>query len=404
MAPRGTVNALKRYSLNTSDVTGCDIYPFWSPTFSDLPNKTLSCVGEYTARMARAVEGNEKPILMMLEGGTRRRGGIPWRTIRFETYDAIINGARGISFYWDGEFHNDEDNAWPAVGRVTREIKGIEPALTAARDRSRGKLEFGTIEALHLNDGEYDYWLCANRGEELANLALDKLTADIESLEVLFEVRSTDRTEFFEPYEVHVYTNNPHEIRPVGKRLLPKGVHSPPALNMASLEKGVFSFEHWKAKWIWSKEFEGKAPVTLYFRKKFTLENEPESAWLATYMDDGEALYINGRLVTRGSYQNLVATSHDVLSFLNKGTNVIAAKVRDKNIWISGFLLEAGIRTEGGSVELVSDASWRVTSESAEGWEEEPFDDSQWENAAAYTRPPIAVNGKKRYLSIRALK
>jgi hypothetical protein len=104
-APRGTVETLRPYDP-TYDIAGCDIYPVSYPPgiHSLLPNKEISMVGDYTRTM-RQVAG-AKPVWMTLQIAF---SGVtpPGKTLRFPTfeqerfmsYQAIINGARGLVYF-----------------------------------------------------------------------------------------------------------------------------------------------------------------------------------------------------------------------------------------------------------------------------------------------------------------
>src|SRR5262249_59246372 len=59
-APRGTIESLRQY--NTAyDVGAMDIYPVSYPpgAHSDLPNKSISVVGDHAARMREVLQGQK---------------------------------------------------------------------------------------------------------------------------------------------------------------------------------------------------------------------------------------------------------------------------------------------------------------------------------------------------------
>jgi hypothetical protein len=150
-APRGTVASLKRYDAGW-DVGGIDIYPVSYPpgVHSEEKNKELSMVGDFS-RMMKAVAG-EKPFWMTLQiafSGVVK----PGRTLRFPTfpeqrfmaYEAIINGARGLTYFGGGlsQTLNERDKPlgfnWTYFDRVMRPLfeeigpkSPILPALLAA--------------------------------------------------------------------------------------------------------------------------------------------------------------------------------------------------------------------------------------------------------------------------------
>ena len=105
-APRGTVESLRKYNV-TGDILGMDIYPVSYPPgrHSELPNRTLSLVGDHTRIVMEAAEG-KKPVWMVLQiswsgvlnpGTTLRMPTFPEE--RFMTYEAIITGARGLIYF-----------------------------------------------------------------------------------------------------------------------------------------------------------------------------------------------------------------------------------------------------------------------------------------------------------------
>ena len=110
-APRGSVEELRPYNA-AYDIGGVDIYPIGYPPGGHVvaaePNKRISMVGDYTRKMLRVVDGR-KPIWLTLQiawSGVAR----PGKTLRFPTfpeqrfmtYEAIINGARGLVYFGGG--------------------------------------------------------------------------------------------------------------------------------------------------------------------------------------------------------------------------------------------------------------------------------------------------------------
>ena len=101
---------LQRYA-EAADIVGCDIYPVpvkHSPGHSDLANRQLSCVGDYTERFRQA--GGRRPVWMVLQGfGWRdiqqpaedapaEEGRRPTQSeSRFMLYDAIVHAREASS-------------------------------------------------------------------------------------------------------------------------------------------------------------------------------------------------------------------------------------------------------------------------------------------------------------------
>jgi hypothetical protein len=142
---------MKRYDAGW-DVGGIDIYPVSYPpgVHSEQKNKELSMVGDFT-RMMKSVAG-EKPFWMTLQiafsgvvkpGHTLRFPTFPEQ--RFMAYEAIINGARGLTYFGGGlpQTFNDRDQSlgfnWTYFDKVMRPLflelgpkSPILPALLAA--------------------------------------------------------------------------------------------------------------------------------------------------------------------------------------------------------------------------------------------------------------------------------
>jgi hypothetical protein len=231
-APRGTVESLRRYNV-ASDIIGMDIYPIGYPpgTHSLLTNKTLSLVGDHTRIIMEASAGKQ-PVWMVLQiawsgvvkpGKTLRLPTFPEE--RFMTYQAIINGARGI-LYFGGNLTNampPEDaklgwnwSFWKRVLRPVVEEIGtkspLQPALVAPNSRlpvrvtGADDVEFCVREA----DQQLFILACKTGGATQA-VEFSGLPVSAATGEVLYEsprqvaARNGRFTDWFAPYEVHVY-------------------------------------------------------------------------------------------------------------------------------------------------------------------------------------------------------
>jgi hypothetical protein len=229
-APRGTVDSMKVYDP-ALDITGADIYPISYPpgTHSLLPNKSISMVGDYTRRM-REVAG-KKPVWMVLQisfSGTIKPGKTlrfpTFPETRFMTYQAIINGARGL-LYFGGHIQKSLSPAdarlgwnWSHWNRVLRPVieeigskSPLYPALTAPDSKlpivcSTPGVEFVAREV----DGALFILACKREGETV-QAKFGGLPAGRTHAEVLYESpRVVDAkegvlTDWFAPFDVHVY-------------------------------------------------------------------------------------------------------------------------------------------------------------------------------------------------------
>jgi hypothetical protein len=230
-APRDTVAMLRTYNA-ACDITGADVYPISYPPGIDslLPNKQISMVGDYTKKMIEVSEG-KMPVWMVLQiawSGVVK----PGKTLRFPTfpeerfmsYEAIINGARGLIFFGGNieKAMSPEDAKlgwnWTFWNRVLRPVmeeignhSPLEPALVAPESKLPIKLKTGGIEYC-VREAEGDLYILACRREG----ATEKATfgglpfAEGEG-EVMYEsprrveVKNNEFTDWFGPSEVHVY-------------------------------------------------------------------------------------------------------------------------------------------------------------------------------------------------------
>src|SRR5690242_15739356 len=231
-APRGTVKSLKAYNSGY-DIGAIDIYPISYPpgSHSLLANKEISMVGDYAQELQAVTEG-KKPFWMTLQicwsGVTR-----PGKTLRFPTfpqerymsYQAIINGARGLIFF-GGNVEaclNDRDRPlgwnWTFYDRVLKPVLDelnpagpLYPALIApdsklpVKVRDAKDVEFTVRES----DG-YLYILAAKREGSTVQVEFSGMPSNLGTGDVLFEApRKISASggafsDWFGPNEVHVY-------------------------------------------------------------------------------------------------------------------------------------------------------------------------------------------------------
>ena len=231
-APRGTVKELAEYR-DVLDITGMDVFPISYPPGGHLgkwPNKEISSVGDWTRIIKEA--GGGKPVWMTLQvsfSGTVR----PGRTLRmptfpesrFMTYDAIINGARGVNYFGGANRAslNDRDAKlgyhWTFWDRTLRpllaEINANGPlaeALVAPDSKLPIKADGEGIELVAREVGADLFILAASKNpQKTQQVAFTGLPAGAGEGVVLFEaprkVKATGGTfkDWFAPWEVHVY-------------------------------------------------------------------------------------------------------------------------------------------------------------------------------------------------------
>ena len=233
-APRGTVAQLKRHNV-AYDIGGVDIYPISYPPGIHVPdddNKEISMVGDYTRKMIAVVE-DRKPIWLTLQvawsGVTKPGKTLRFPTFheeRFMTYQAIINGARGL-IYFGGNLPmtlNEQDKPlgwnWTYWRRVLRPIieevgdkSPLAEALVAPESKLPIKAGGEGIEFCVREVGKDIFILaCSREPNQTAEIEFTGLPNDVSATgEVMYEsprkVQAADGAfkDWFAPYEVHVY-------------------------------------------------------------------------------------------------------------------------------------------------------------------------------------------------------
>jgi hypothetical protein len=232
-APRGTVASLKQYNP-VCDIVGLDIYPIGYPPGNHsqyaATNAEISMVGDYTRLMGEVAEG-KKPVWMTLqicwsgvikEGKTLRFPTFPEE--RYMTYEAIINGARGINYFGGGlpKGLSEADAKlgwnWHFWNRVLRPVveeigtkSPLYPALVAPRSQLPVAVNCEGIEFCVREAGHDIFLLACKRGGKTGQVQFNGLPDHATGGEVLFESPRTVQihngrfSDWFAPYEVHVY-------------------------------------------------------------------------------------------------------------------------------------------------------------------------------------------------------
>jgi hypothetical protein len=232
-APRGSIESLTPYDP-TYDVGAIDIYPIGYPpgTHGNLPNRNISVVGDY-ANWMQQITQNRKPFWMVLQ--------IAWSGVippahtlrmptffeeRYMTYQAIINGARGVLYFGGniGATQNDRDRQlgwnWTFFRRVLkpllRELDPQSPLYSALI----APVSTLPVQASGADDVEFTvresndqiFILAAKREGPTAQVRFRGLPLNDSTVgDVLFEeprrvtVSNQSFSDWFGPNEVHLY-------------------------------------------------------------------------------------------------------------------------------------------------------------------------------------------------------
>jgi hypothetical protein len=208
-APRSTIAELTPYRP-AFDITGADIYPVAYPPgrHADTGNNDISVVGDITKKMRMAA--GTKPVWMTLQiawSGTtpsQQHPGIVPRVPtlheeRFMAYQAVVNGARGLTFF-GGHLTQVATPAdakagwnWTFWNRVLKPLLGelgssaVAPALVAPNAKAVITASAKDIEVIARQDQQFLYVIAVRRGAGTSTVSFTGLPAGAKSVEALFE-------------------------------------------------------------------------------------------------------------------------------------------------------------------------------------------------------------------------
>ncbi|MDD3952478.1 MAG: hypothetical protein PHY82_01025 [Lentisphaeria bacterium] len=303
--PSQAFSVVSRFS-RTSDVSGFDIYPFPDGhTHNSLPNKTISCIGDYTD-MCRDMTWGTKPVWMILQAFSwnEERGGKPDATfprpaeknLRFMAWNAITHGATGIIWYGRG-CKDIYSEWWCEVAKVNLEM----------RDITRRMIDSGFTDVESLPDGV--------RG--IAGNDFEVYVNENSVTSVTFSLRSGKELTI-EPLDVAIVTDVPVEFS------LPPVFT--PAEVVLSKDYGLGSKVNFNAKWTTHPEYKSGDMRTFFAKQTFTLEKLPKEAALRVTVDDVGKLYINRQFVGTARQYRIV-TQFDIAKYLKSGENLFECEI-----------------------------------------------------------------------------
>jgi hypothetical protein len=239
-APRGTVSDLQPYNV-AADVLALDIYPVGYPPGANslLANKEISMVGDFTQFLSQVANGQKQ--YWMIEQIAWSGATPPSKTLRFPSfteerfmaYQAIINGARGLTFFGGNVAAtlNPEDAAlgwnwtfWDTVLKRVVQQLGDNSLLADALVAPVSTLPIGLTVATNVEFAvreapPYLYILACKREGATIQVTFTGLPTTVTTGELLYEsprivqAQGGQFTDWFGPFEVHAYrflnTNSP---------------------------------------------------------------------------------------------------------------------------------------------------------------------------------------------------
>jgi len=433
-APRNTVQEIAHHNQST-DITGSDIYPApeernLSRAHSNLPNKTLSVVGDETRKLIETVEG-KKPVWMILQGfgwndlfqkkdeESKRLGRRPnFPESRFMTYDAIVNGATGV-LYFGCTYIEYDSQLWKDLKKIAAELNRLHPVLVAKSSEDTVKAYSESIKSKLLQK-EYEgqqYIIAVNEAKTAGNVEFKgRNLKGIDKVKVLFEgrdikVKDSEFQDYFPGYGVHIYTTSDKELekrQEIVKAQTPvRETESLKSLDWEKLRRGILSYQ-WQANWIWYPQGEPAKGVptrqSIYGRKKVIAKSSIKEAFVVITADNFYKLFLNNQLVgedAQGEKGGLnTVEAYDIKPYLKEGKNLVTFWAQNEE-GPAGILLEGKITYSDGQKDVfLSNDSWVISLTKQPSWQEIEFDDSKWAKAKLLGVPPARPWGKRMHLEL----
>ena len=174
--------------------------------------------------------------------------------------------------------------------------------------------------------------------------------------------------------------------------------------NLAGVTGGVEQNDLPKGKWIWStaKAAEGVEPGMSFFRKRIELPDKPTTADVIAVVDNSFVLLVNQRNGTAGKnweepkFRNLAQR-------FKQGENLVTVLATNEGSGKNPAGLWLGIRfqfADGSTMDLVSDKSWKVSTDGSDGWNKPDFDDTTWRSASELGGADMAPWGLAKRMKI----
>ena len=263
-----------------------------------------------------------------------------------ETVTLSLRDGNGSAEVWDCE---------------TGEIKTAQ--YTKVNDRNKIELQFDSYEA---------YWLVFDSSNE------SKLVEKSESSDLI-------ELTLNEPWKINYPESNTIQVTSARSLIVgdPKVYgeylnvdYDDSEWNYVNVVGNIRLEGSWNAKMFYNPDPDSKR----YYRYKFNLADDPRGAVVNINGDNGVKIWVNGIAITPGKNAEVWAAfdSYDVKSLLNKGENIIA--VEEMNRAGYGWMVLQGmvLLSNGEEVQILSNSSWKESSELHPSWQNLDYDDTFW--------------------------
>ena len=329
-------NSVRRYSL-ACDVTGIDIYPVPEGNYhSNLANKTLSCVGEYTDLLRR--NAFDKPIWMTLQafswsafGGGKDNPRPDYRQLKFMVYNAITHGATGISFFGTVPIYSEYMTVF---GDVTKELHALSPYL--ANGKKQILASDGQICAVRYDFNGETIIIIVNESKQNASFKIPEgnfyYTVSGEAVNSKKLALAAQSATIISSKKI---------IIPKTKVFVKKNAQNDP-----------FAGKTWNAQWVDHPDFGTSDNTVTFARHKFDLPAKVEKFKLNITGDDKWQLSVNGKKIGSG-FGHKAVHCYDLSDVVQKGNNVIEIELFNIS-GPSGIFFEGEAFGNGKKVSILS--------------------------------------------------
>ena len=369
--PRQSPEGVRRYSRQ-ADVIGADIYPVPDGSaHSDLPNRSISCVGDY-ADLVSASAWGQKPVWMVLQafGWSESRGKLdeikprPSREqLRFMLYNAITHGATGIVWFGDvkGIPKDIYSKDWAVLADINHELNAVTKIWTIGSDIAMDS-GYKDVRICARTANDQTIVIAVNESQKNREVTL-KLSGKFYQSPDGMEVRSD--TFALPPLSVLILSSKPIIIEP-----------TPVFKEEITDAPGKYGFQQksvlLNANWVAHPDFLQSDNKTVFGRQSFSLDKLPAEATLRICGDDFWKVRINGGKIGDGGGHGKVF-EFNVLSALKSGSNLIEIELLNIS-GPTGVVYE--IQADGQHI-----ASGADTEFSEDG-------KAKWAKAHAFGKPP----------------
>lgn len=127
--------------------------------------------------------------------------------------------------------------------------------------------------------------------------------------------------------------------------------------------------------WIWRADKTDNEPI--FLRKTFELPEGIDAAKLYFTCDNGADVYINGKKIGTAPDWSQPVRKNQIEDSLRSGKNSIAVKAHNRG-GVAAFVLKLVVDAGEETIDVLSDPTWKLSTQEVDRWQATEFDDSGW--------------------------